>query len=217
MTFLAVFIRKIDHFYRSVRYVMEIDASLIKHVLNLCELPGPSPYFVAPPASVMLLLTRNAVTSIQTIQKTDNKGYFWRNQIALPGGHIDPGDKSAKDAAFRELHEELGISPEQVEYVGRLGTFQTRLSRKNVDAFIGYFDDDTPLTLDPFEISNTFKVPLGDLFKIHILKDFHNRKPTVEELKYPYKNLTIWGLTARIIHFFLEILYPYIDFEEMRI
>ncbi len=196
---------------------MKIETSLLKHILDHCDPPGPSPEMSAAPASVMLLLTRNSETSIQTILKTDNKGYLWRNQIALPGGHIDPEDKSAKDAAFRELKEELGISPEQVEYVGRMGTFQTRLSRKNVDAFIGYIDHYVPIKIDPFEIAKTFRVPVVSLLKTHITRNFHNRKPTVEELKYPYNEFIIWGLTARIIHYFIEILYPYVDYQEVAI
>lgn len=196
---------------------MKIEISLLKDILTYCNPPAPSPDMTEKPASVMLLLTRNAETSIQTIQKTDNQGYFWRNQIALPGGHIDPEDKSAKDAAFRELKEELGIRSEQVEYIGRLGTFQTRLSRKNVDAFVGYVDHNVPIKMDPFEIAETFQVPVGSLFKTHIDQNFHNRKPAVDELKYLYDELTIWGLTARIIHHFIEILYPYVDLGEIRI
>ena len=192
---------------------MKIEISLLKQIMEHCDPPGPSPEMVAPPASVFLLLTRDAETSIQAIQKSDNKGYPWRNQIALPGGHIDKNDDSPKDAAFRELEEELGITPNQVDYIGPLGTFQTRLSRKNVDVFIGYMDENTPLNFDTFEISHCFKIPVKDLLETHIEKEFHKRNPPVDELKYPFENFTIWGLTARIIHFFLERVYPYVNSE----
>jgi hypothetical protein len=99
--------------------------------------------------------------------------------------------------------------------MGRLGTFQTRLSHKNVDTFIGYIDHQIPITIDPFEIAETFQVPISCLFKTHMACNFHNRKPSVDELQYPYQEFTIWGLTARIIHYFIEILYPYL--EEIRI
>jgi 8-oxo-dGTP pyrophosphatase MutT (NUDIX family) len=195
---------------------MKIDPFLLKHILRHSEPPAPSSEMTSRPASVMLLLTRhNTQTSIQTIRKTDNYGYFWRNQMALPGGHLDPEDRSSKEAAFRELEEELDIHPDQVDYIGRLGTFQTRLSHKNVDTFIGYIDHQVPITIDPFEIAETFQVPISCLFETHMACNFHDRKPSVDELKYPYQEFTIWGLTARIIHYFIEILYPYL--EEIRI
>jgi mutator protein MutT len=36
--------------------------------------------------------------------------------IALPGGHLDPGEE-LEDALQRELHEELGVVAEQTAYV----------------------------------------------------------------------------------------------------
>jgi len=41
------------------------------------------------------------------------------------------------------------------------------------------------------------------------LKDiFHNRIPSIDELRYPFEDVVIWGATARILHHLIELLYP---------
>ena len=82
------------------------------------------------PASVSLLLFEQNQPHLLAIQKTDTEGYPWRNQVALPGGHRDRTDGSALDTALRELGEELGILPRQVEMIGSLGRFQTIAQRE---------------------------------------------------------------------------------------
>ncbi|MFW6284204.1 MAG: NUDIX domain-containing protein, partial [Desulfosalsimonas sp.] len=77
-------------------------------------------------ASVMLLLyEKNLQPYMLAVLKTDTRGYPWRNQVALPGGHADPQDVSALDTALREVGEELGISADQIQVVGSLGHFST--------------------------------------------------------------------------------------------
>jgi 8-oxo-dGTP pyrophosphatase MutT (NUDIX family) len=45
-------------------------------------------------------------------------------EISFPGGKFEPHqDKSCVNAAIRETEEELGISREQINIIGRLDTF----------------------------------------------------------------------------------------------
>src|SRR5437899_1799149 len=41
-----------------------------------------------------------------------------RGQIAFPGGGAEPGDHGVVGTALRELHEEMGIAPDDVEVLG---------------------------------------------------------------------------------------------------
>jgi 8-oxo-dGTP pyrophosphatase MutT (NUDIX family) len=166
--------------------------------------PAPGPY---KPTCVFLLLYNLAEPHILAIQKTDTEGYPWRNQVALPGGHLEKEDASPLAGAFRELEEETRISCNRVELIGSLGHYQT-INGRDIEAFIGVWDATGPVRYDPSEIARILKIPLRALVQTHHVGKFHNRIPTIDELRYPFEDVVIWGATARILHHLIELLYP---------
>ena len=181
----------------------------LKTIMETAEHPGPPASGIYQPTSVFLLVFNDENPHILAIQKTDTEGYPWRNQVALPGGHIDPEDASAVDAGFRELQEELDIPRDRVDYVGSLGHFQT-INHKDIQAFVGLWDGQGTIRHNPEEISRTLKIPLETLVDIHIREGYHGHLPDVYTLLYPYDDVTIWGVTAKILHHFIEVLYPHL-------
>ncbi len=157
------------------------------------------------PASVMALMAFETTPNLIFIQKADNKGYPWRNQMALPGGHWDPGDRDRKETALRELKEEMGISKRHVSTIGSLGHFQT-INNRDIEAFVGVWDQEQEISFDRAEIQRVFHIPLDHLFTVHMEKGFFKRMPGIEELTYPFEDVVIWGVTAKIIHHFMEII-----------
>ncbi|MEZ4550258.1 MAG: CoA pyrophosphatase [Desulfobacterales bacterium] len=152
----------------------------------------------------LLIYHRQRIPYILAILKADTPGYAWRNQVALPGGHIDETDNTPLDAAFRELEEEIGILKCQVAYIGSLGHFQT-IQQKDIEVFVGVWEGDRKkLTYDPKEISQILEIPVETLLKTHIEKQFNGRIPGVMELIYPHSDIVVWGVTARIFHYFCE-------------
>jgi len=147
---------------------------------------------------------------ILAIQKTDTEGYPWRNQVALPGGHVDETDSSPADAAFRELEEEVNISRDQVEFIGSMGHFPTMKS-KVIEAFVGLWNGEGPVHYDSSEIARVLEIPLKKLIETHKTKNFHGRQPDLADLVYPFQDVLIWGATARILHHFIELSYPLFD------
>lgn len=147
--------------------------------------------------------------TILGIQKTDTKGYPWRNQVALPGGHVEPEDNSPKEAVFRELQEEVAILPNQVELLGTLGHFQT-INQKDIEVFVGSWDKSGPLNFDATEISRILEIPFKTLLKTHLEKKFHDRRLELDvtSLRYPLEDVEIWGVTAKILYHFIELLHP---------
>ena len=183
-----------------------IDTLWLKQAIEEAPHPGPPDDIRYQPTSVFLLLFCKLRPHILAIQKADTEGYPWRNQVALPGGHIDPLDNNAIDAGFRELKEELDISPDQVEYVGKLGHFQT-INHKDIQAFVGVWNGRGTIRHNPDEISRTLEIPLETLTAIHEANGYHGQRPDVYTLRYPYLDVIIWGVTAKILHHFIETIY----------
>lgn len=186
---------------------MLIDSINLKRLLSRTALPQAPPAGSHAPACVFLLLFEKDGPHILAIQKTDTEGYPWRNQVALPGGHIDETDASPLDAALRELEEEVNIPSGQVEVLGSMGHFQT-INDKDIQVFVGMWSGEGPVSFQTAEIARVLEVPLDALVLTHQDSGYHNRRPEVTDLTYPLEDAIIWGATARILHFFIEMVYP---------
>ena len=184
-----------------------LDVKGLKDIIQNNSIPGPPEPGQYKPACVFLLLFNFEEPHILAIQKTDSEGYPWRNQVALPGGHLEEDDASPLEGAFRELEEETKISRDQIELIGSLGHYQT-INGRDIEAFIGIWDASGPIRYDPSEISRILKIPLKTLVQTHQANNFHNRIPSMEELRYPFEDVIIWGATARMLHHLIEQLYP---------
>lgn len=183
-----------------------MDTVLLKHMIEEASHPLPPPLeYGYQSACVFLLLFNTPDPHILAIQKADTEGYPWRNQVALPGGHIDRKDTSSLAAAYRELEEEVGINQSDVELLGSIGHFQT-IMKKDIEAFIGIWNEKGTLCFDSGEISRILRLPLSELVDIHKTNGFQGRIPDIGELIYPVQDVTVWGLTARIFHYFIELL-----------
>ena len=185
---------------------LNLDARVLKHLLSQTALPrSASGDYQA--TSVFLLLFRPGDPQILAIQKADTEGYPWRNQIALPGGHVDPQDRNSLAAVYRELKEEVDIDAEQVGLIGSMGHFQT-INQKEIEVFIGWWDGSGPICFDTGEIARVLDISLSELITTHIEGGFHGRRPDVHRLRYPVDGAEVWGATAKMLHFFIEMLAP---------
>lgn len=88
-------------------------------------------------------------------------------QVALPGGRIEPSDRDATDAAFREAFEEIGLEGRRLQSLGHLPAYVTGSGYKvqPVVALIAdTLDLHRDLSPDPGEVASVFEVPLNFLF-----------------------------------------------------
>ena len=172
--------------------------------------PPPDPERFEATAVIALFLCHGKSTDLLFIQKADVAGYPWRNQMAFPGGHVDKTDAGPLTTALRELKEELCIHPENVEVLGSIGHFQT-INNKDIQAFAGIWNRQETILhqtiwFDAAEISRVFQIPVAHLLALHREKGYTGQRPHVLELTYPFEDVVIWGVTAKIVHHLLEVL-----------
>lgn len=155
--------------------------------------------------SVMALFLFNTEPELLFIQKADVPGYPWANQMAFPGGHMDKKDATTKETALRELQEEMQIQSKNVEVIGSLGHFQTMYS-KDIEAWVGIWNQKDEIQHDTDEISGVFQIPLKHLLTQHKEQGYSGQIANIMTVKYPYEDILIWGVTAKIVHHLIEIL-----------
>ena len=83
-------------------------------------------------------------------------------QIGFPGGGVEPGE-SSRDAAVRELGEELGIAAQDVHLVGRLSPVYLFASNYVVTPWVAFSGARPALRPNPQEVASVLEVPLADL------------------------------------------------------
>jgi peroxisomal coenzyme A diphosphatase NUDT7 len=158
------------------------------------------------------------------------RSYKMRRQpgeICFPGGRIDKGDKDASSAAIRETSEELGINQDLItdihplDYlVSPFGTiiypFAGRLNVEQKDLQPNG-DEVEEVFTSPIKVLQEKEPELYDIkFSVQPEANFPYKQipggenydwqaRSVKEHFYYYEDKVIWGLTARVLHHFINI------------
>jgi 8-oxo-dGTP pyrophosphatase MutT (NUDIX family) len=129
-------------------------------------------------------------------------------QIAFPGGRIDADDSTPEAAALRETEEEIGLSSEFVDVIGRMPDYVSG-SGFRIAPVLGIVKPGFVLTINEDEVDDAFEVPLSFLMD----PANHNRESRIWQEKerffytMPFGERYIWGVTAGIIRTLYERLY----------
>jgi 8-oxo-dGTP pyrophosphatase MutT (NUDIX family) len=130
-----------------------------------------------------------------------------KGQISFPGGGFQDEDGSLLTTALRETEEEIGLLRRDVDVVGVLDDTVTAASAHVVRPFVGFVPHPYPFRLDPFEIEQLIHLPLHPLLAPNCFReeiwdrDGHPHSVFFHE----HAGHTIWGLTARILKQFVEV------------
>jgi len=184
-----------------------ISFDVIKKVVKESDHPGPSAKGSYLPASVIALLSFDKEPTLMFIKKAEDKRYAWSGQMAFPGGHTDPEDNNRQETALRELKEEMGINQGNVELLGSIGHFST-INNREIETFIGVWNQKEDIVFDESEISRVIPISLNYLVSLHLEKGFNKERPDIFSLTYPFEDVVIWGVTAKMIFHLIELLLP---------
>lgn len=121
-------------------------------------------------------------------------------QVAFPGGRIDDTDADAVAAALRESHEEIGLTPDNVDILGQLPPHET-VTSYTVTPFVGRIRAPFTPVPETGEVAEVFSVPLPFLLDPANYRVERRRWRGVWRAYYvmPFGPYYIWGATARML------------------
>lgn len=173
---------------------------------------NPVPPPDAKVACVLNLLHRDATGHWRTvlIQRTDNPRDRHSGQVSFPGGRYEESDGDLVNVALREAHEEVGVSPLEVQVLGRLTELYIPVSNFVVHPFVGLLLGPSDFRPQPGEVESILTPDLG------VFARPENRKTTdltvangVTIKSVPYFDVEgriVWGATAMIMSEFMEVM-----------
>ena len=157
-------------------------------------------------ASILILFVNNYVENNSLILMTKRKNNLRKHagQIAFPGGRKEREDKDLKDTVQRETEEEVNISKDNYDIIGKLPKFYTGTGYV-VTPFLAIMKQNS-------EWESLISPNLNEVEKIFYPKSYYLLSPKFHMREKPplsssmsmtwkinYNDENIWGLTARVL------------------
>jgi 8-oxo-dGTP pyrophosphatase MutT (NUDIX family) len=145
------------------------------------------------------------------IERARRPGDRWSGHMAFPGGFVEPTDAGLRAAAERETREEVGLSLDRAEVLGRLDDLEGRHAGRRtglvISAFVYHHPDPGALTPN-YEVAQALWVPVRRLVTPEARVE--HPYPEAGDLVYPGILVgrpgrhVVWGLTYRFIEVFFR-------------
>ncbi len=148
-------------------------------------------------------------------------------EVCFPGGAVEEDDRNPVRAALREICEELGITRSDMEFIAPLDVLITPYN-SIIYPYLCEIENPQAIRPNHGEVKSVFFVPLEFLlstspdvyevgvfmeppedFPFHLIPGGRNygwSRGTYRTYFYVYEGKVIWGMTARILVSFLDLL-----------
>ena len=152
-------------------------------------------------AAVLVPLVRRAnglqlLLTQRTAHLSDHAG-----QISFPGGRVEPADGTREETALRETQEEIGLSRDRVQVLGRLPEYDIP-SGFRITPVVAWVEPPFDLALDAFEVAAVFEAPLSHFLEParYQRREYKFRGRHRHYMAIPYEGRYIWGATAGMLY-----------------
>jgi len=134
------------------------------------------------------------------IKRRENPRDPWSGQMAFPGGHADPRDRTLFDTVAREALEEVGIDIRKQEFLGCLSNVQPKNAPMVVSPFVFLAKEKVDPTTSG-EAQEVIWIPMSFLLNPRNVSSITVPigREAVSMGCYRYSNHIIWGLSFRMI------------------
>ena len=158
----------------------------------------------ADAAVALLLKPTDDSFSVLFVRRANSPTDSWSGQMALPGGKRESNDKDLKQTVTRETLEETNINLE--DHCRFLGTTRIEHSARRPEMriipFVILLEHEPRIRLNEKELEEYAWIPLKELTKYRGKANFSFG----EFPAYIVDDMTIWGLTYRIIENLLQMI-----------
>lgn len=151
---------------------------------------------------------RNGNTNFVLILRKTYKGVH-SNQVAFPGGRVEPEDRDMMHTALRETEEEVGIPQSDVKIIKELTQIYIPPSNFWVRPFMGYTEKTPKLIPQEDEVEAILEINVDDFLSDSCLTTQRLSTSYAENIEVPAFLLNghiVWGATAMMLNEMKDLL-----------
>ena len=169
-----------------------------KEIMKNLDLTAKNP---KKAAVMMLFYPKNSITHLALIVRNSYPGVH-SSQIAFPGGRVEEFDENLQETALRETHEEIGISPDEINVIRPFTEIYIPPSNFMVYPFLGYAKNEITFKLQEEEVAGIIELPFSEFMDERIVVSKSMNTSYSEFIEVPCFKVNehyIWGATAMML------------------